>query len=440
MSSNKKVAIVGAGSAGMFAAYKLADEFDVTVIDKGRNIEKRTCQVSLKGTCTKCNPCNIIYGGGGAGLFSDGKLIFNKNIGSNLHEIIEDSKRKDLIDQVEGIFAEYGVKIKDEQSEKIVSLKKKALQNGIEFVHSAQTHIGSDNLGGLMIKVRDDLEKKGVKFVFNSKIEDLSELDYDSVMLAPGRGGSIWLENILKKESIPFSYRPVDVGVRVEVPKEIAADIVSISRDMKFYVITDKYNDTVRTFCTCPEGFVDIEAHGDFMLVNGHSDAKNRSQNTNFALLVTIPLTEPLVNTNTYANLIARLFNGLGGQSPIMQRLGDIRKGRRSKKENQDKYMFEPTLKDVTYGDITLAMPSRYMDNIIEAIDRLNKIMPGLANDSTILYGPELKFHGLRIETDQYLYAGDNVYVAGDGAGVSRGIVGAAASGLLAAEGIIRQT
>jgi uncharacterized FAD-dependent dehydrogenase len=438
LSKKKKVIIVGAGSAGMFAAYKLAGKCDVTVIDQGRNIEKRTCQVSLKGKCTKCNPCNIIYGAGGAGLFSDGKLIFNKCIGNNLHEIAEDEKVSGLVDEVEEIFSLYGVKVKTEESEEVNKLKKKALQQGIEFIHSRQTHIGSDKLGSLMIKVRDDLEKKGVRFEFSRKVEDLASLEYDEIILAPGRGGAQWMDDTLKKNSIPYSYRAVDVGVRVEVPKEIAHDIVSISRDMKFYVITDKYNDTVRTFCTCPEGFVDIEAHGEFMLVNGHSDAENRSNNTNFAMLVTIPLTEPLVNTNTYANLIARLFNGLGGQKPIMQRLGDIRRGRRSKKETQGKFLFEPTLNDVTYGDITLAMPSRYMDNIIEAIDRLDKIMPGLANDSTILYAPEMKFHGLRVETDQYLKASSSVYVAGDGAGFSRGIVGAAASGLLAADGILQ--
>jgi len=435
----RKVAIVGAGPAGMFAAYKLAEKFDVTVFDRGRDIEKRKCQVSSKGRCTACNPCNIIYGGGGAGLFSDGKLIFNPDIGSNLDEIINDSERTALVGEVEEIFGKYGVKVNKSVPPEVDSLRKKAIQNSIYFVHSNQTHIGSDKLGSLMCTVRDDLKSRGVDFVFNKKVELLGELEFDIVLLAPGRSGADWLENILKNENIDFSYRPVDIGVRVEVSSEITEEVVNVSRDMKFYINTEKYNDKVRTFCTCPNGFVDIEAHGEFMLVNGHSDSENKSPNTNFALLVTIPLTKPLVNTNTYASLIARLFNGLGGEKPIMQRLGDIRKGRRSREENETKFISAPTLKDVTYGDITLAMPSRYMDNLIEAIDKLDKIMPGIANDSTIFYAPEMKFHGLKIKTNKYLSASEKVYVAGDGAGVSRGIVGAAASGLLAAEGIIKE-
>lgn len=437
MNPKKKVVIVGAGSAGLFAAYGLAGKADVTVVDKGKDIEQRKCQVSLKGKCAKCSPCNIICGGGGAGLFSDGKLIFNTNIGSNLSELIGERKSLELVARVEEVFSHYGVKVRKDESQKIDSLKRKAMQHGIDFVHARQTHIGSDKLSSLMSRVRDDLKENGVNFVFGEEVDSLKELDYDAVILAPGRVGAEWLEQILEKHSISYGYRPVDVGVRVEVPKEITADVVDISRDMKFYIITGKYNDKVRTFCTCPQGFVDIEAHGEFMLVNGHSDSEKKSDNTNFALLVTIPLTRPLVNTNTYANLIARMFDGLGGQKPILQRLGDIRKGRRSRKENQGKYMFKPSLKDVTYGDITLAMPSRYMENIIEALDRLDRIMPGLAGDSTILYAPELKFHGLRIETDKYLSASSGIYVAGDGAGVSRGIVGAAASGFLAAEGIL---
>ncbi|MFH1414484.1 MAG: FAD-dependent protein [Elusimicrobiota bacterium] len=439
MNSKKKVIIVGAGSAGLFAAIKLAGKVDVTVIDKGHDIEERSCQVSLRGQCTKCNPCNIIYGAGGAGLFSDGKLIFNTNIGTNLAELVDKKKVEKLISLVEKGFAYYDITAVEDEAEKVAELKKKAMQHGIDFVHSRQAHIGSDKLSALMIKVRDDLKKSGVKFIFNKEVNNLEPLEYDAIILAPGRGGATWLEEILHSHYIPFTYRPVDIGVRVEVKREIAADIVNISRDMKFYLISDKYNDKVRTFCTCPDGYVDIEAHGVFVLVNGHSDAENSSGNTNFAVLVTIPLTEPLVNTNTYANLIARLFNGLGGQKPILQRLGDIKKGRRSREGNQKKFMFEPTLKDVTYGDITLAMPGRYMESIINAIDRLDSIMPGLANDSTILYGPELKFHGLKVETDEYLCAGSNIYVAGDGAGVSRGIVGAAASGILAAEGVLRK-
>ncbi|MBN2406556.1 MAG: FAD-dependent oxidoreductase [Elusimicrobia bacterium] len=437
MRSKKKVAIVGAGPAGFFAAHKLAGHCDVRVLDRGRDIEKRVCQVGTRGRCTKCDPCNIIYGGGGAGLFSDGKLIFDTNIGSTLSEVIDARENGELVDEVEAVFSSYGVKSVKTDDGAVGLLKKKSMQYGITFVSPRQTHIGSDKLAGLMIRMRDDLKKKGVEFEFGRDVAGLDELDADAVILAPGRGGAAWLEGILRENGIPYSYRPVDIGVRVEVPKEITDDVVSISRDMKFYIMTDRYNDSVRTFCTCPEGFVDIEAHDEFVLVNGHSDSEKKSGNTNFAVLVTIPLTRPLVNTNTYANLIARLFNGLGGEKPILQRLGDLRKGRRSREGNQDKFIFSPTLRDVTYGDITLSMPKRYLDNIVEALEKLDNIMPGLAGDSTILYAPEIKFHGLKIRTDRYLCSSGKIYSAGDGAGVSRGIIGAAASGLLAAKGIL---
>jgi len=438
VNKNKKIVIVGGGPAGLFAAYKLAGKADITIIDKGRDIEKRKCYVESKGKCIKCNPCNIVYGIGGAGLCSDGKLMFNTKIGNNLDEIIDSGKNAGLVDEVERVFSGYGVKVKETDNARISELKKKAMQYGVEFLSSRQTHIGSDKLGILMKKFRDDLKKNGVKLECSIDLKGLKDRNFDAIILAPGRGGAEWLEKVLVDNSMEFSYRPVDIGVRVEVPKEITQDVVKISRDMKFYVITQKYGDNVRTFCTCPEGFVDIEAHNKFNLVNGHSDSERRSGNTNFALLVTIPLTKPLVNTNTYAHLIAQLFNGLGGEKPILQRLGDLRRGRRSKAINQGKYMFQPTLKNVTYGDIRLAMPSRYVDNLLEAIDKLDKILPGLANESTIFHAPEIKFHGLNIKTDEYLRAKDNVYVAGDGAGVSRGIVGAAASGLLAAEGILK--
>ncbi|MBI5148650.1 FAD-dependent oxidoreductase, partial [Candidatus Pacearchaeota archaeon] len=350
-----------------------------------------------------------------------------------------EEKNAGLVKEIEDIFSIYNVKVKEAEQKEIESMRKKAIRYGINAVYARQTHVGSDKLGELMKKIRDDLKEKGIKFETQKFIKNLDEIDFDYAILAPGRGKASWLEELLVKNSIPFSYRPVDIGVRIEVPKEITEDVIKITRDLKFYILTEKYRDKVRTFCTCPEGFVAKEAHENFVLVNGYANAEKKTENTNFALLVTIPLTEPLVNTNIFANLLAQVFKGLGDGKPILQRLGDLKQGRRSKIKDQDKYAFKPTLKDVTYGDITLAMPGRYLDDIIESIEKLDKIMPGLANNSTLLYAPEIKFHGLEIKTNKYLQASDKIYVAGDGAGLSRGIVGAAASGMLAAEGILER-
>lgn len=435
----KKVAVVGAGPAGLFAAYKLSEKFQVDVFEQGKDIESRICSSENRGRCIKCRECSILSGVGGAGLFSDGKLVFDTSIGNNLSELISKEKNRSTVNEVEEIFSRYGIKAMEYDPKKVGELKKKAIQNGIGFIHARQTHIGSDNLLGIMKKIRDDLRNNGVNFLLGKEIKNLNEVEkYDSIMLAPGRSGSIWLEEILRKKSIPFSYRPVDIGVRIEVLKEVTEDVTNVSRDMKFYITTEKYKDRVRTFCVCPEGKVAKEFHEKFALVNGYSNAEQKTENTNFALLVTIPLTNPLINSNTYSNLIAQVFDGLGAGKPILQRYGDIKNGRRSKLENESRHFFKPTLEDVTYGDIALAMPKRYMDDLTESIEKLDKIMPGISGDSTILYAPEIKFHGLRIKTDEYLNAAEKIYVAGDGAGISRGIVGAAASGLLAAEGILK--
>lgn len=444
-----KVAIVGSGPAGLFAAYKLADKADVTIIDKGKDVEERQCP--SPGDCKACKPCNILCGVGGAGLFSDGKIIFSDVIGNNLNSVVGEAKNKQLVNDVINVFKNYDVRIQElseEEKGKLQEFKKRADSVDGDFLYALQAHIGTDRLLDFMKNMKKDLQSKGIIFlnktnvlgINNKIITNNGEIPYDKIILAPGRVGANWLEQIIKELGIDYSYNPIDMGVRVEVAKEITDNVTNVVRDMKFYLRSKTYNDLIRTFCTCPGGKVTRETHDSFNLVNGHSDSNDNSLNTNFAFLVTMPLTKPLSNTNHWGFKVADLAYVTGVKKPILQRLGDLRKGHRSHVERKDEFLVKPTLNDVVYGDIGLVLPYRITIDILEGLEKLNKIIPGVNNDETLLYAPEIKFHGLKVMTNEYLATKNrNVYVAGDGAGLSRGISGAACCGVLAAEGILKE-
>ncbi|MEI7718936.1 MAG: FAD-dependent oxidoreductase [archaeon] len=446
-----KVRIVGVGPAGLFAAKELAGKVDVVAYDTGREADKRFCPKtrSKTGACIHCQPCQVTHGIGGAGLMTDGKLMYDVRVGNNLNEIIKQDENTQLIKAVENGFAEYGVETVIGNEEKIEQLRRRALQNRVDFIYPRQTHIGSDNLPKLIQQFKKDLEDKGVEFKTSTEVNSLEEIcePGDIVLLAPGRvgGGEDWLENILRNKGVQIGYRPVDIGTRVETDSIVTKEVTDITRDMKFYMTTDRYQTRVRTFCTCPNGFVAQETYGSFATVNGHAESLkdgNQSPNTNFALLVTVPLTQPQSNSNENARKLGEYISNLGGGKIIAQRWGDFKRNRRSKEGKQGEYFLQPTLRDFTWGSLYF-LPEIYHSGIMEGMERLDKIMPGLANDSTTLYIPEIKFHGLRIPTDNYLKVQSqnpqSIYVAGDGSGFSRGIVGAAASGILAAKGIIRE-
>ena len=444
-----KVIIVGGGPAGLFAAYELADFCDVTIIDKGRDSEKRICP--YPNNCKKsCKPCNVVCGIGGAGLFSDGKIIFDTEVGTNLTEIIGLKKNKNLVEKVEKIFSEYSVFARELTNDEIALLneiRKKASQADIKFVYTRQAHVGTNNLKDLISKFKNDLEVRGVEFLCKEEVKDIIPNEnkirttkgvykYDKLILAPGRVGASWLEKIVKKLGIKYEYSPIDIGVRVEVSREITDWITNLVRDMKFHMYL-KNKIFARTFCTCPGGKVTKETHDDFVLVNGYSEKGDPGENTNFAFLIRISLTNPLSNTNEYGREVAALANTIGKGKIILQRLGDLRMEKRSKEKHKFNYLVKPTLDDVVYGDISLALPGKIIKNIVAGIERLNKVIPGVANDSTLLYAPEIKFHGLKIKTNKYLETNiKDIYVGGDGAGLSRGIAGAAACGVLIGEGI----
>jgi uncharacterized FAD-dependent dehydrogenase len=420
---------VGAGPAGLWAAYQLSEKHQVTILEK-RNFV------------------------GGSGLHSDGKLNFHPKIGGDLTEFMTTEEAWRLNYEIRDSFTELGVEMAHSDEEGLKKLEAEASKAGIKFVKIEQNHIGSDYLPDVIARMQKRLEMQGVEIKLNTEAKELvvdngkikaiankdEKFKADAVLLAPGRIGSQWLIEQMNEHDVPMNYNPIDIGLRVEVPNEVMDEVIHGYGcwDPKFHLYTPSYDDFVRTFCVCPAGFVVREPYGEGLFgANGHSMRDTKSKNTNFALLTRMSLTKPLENTTMFGHRIAQLANTLGGHKPILQRLGDLRKYQRSTWERLERSYVEPTLKDVTPGDLTMAYPQRIIMDLIEGLEMLDKVMPGINSDSTLLYGPEIKFYAMRISTDKQLRTKiSNLYVAGDGAGVSRGIVGAAATGLVAAKGI----
>lgn len=424
-----KVVIVGAGPAGLFSAHELAGRCDVTLLEKKSFV-------------------------GGSGLHSDGKLNFHPKIGGDLTQFLPEDRAWNLVYSIRDVFKKLGVEMTPQDEAGLKKLEAEASKAGMKFVKIDQTHIGSDRLPEVMTRMKSRLEDMGVEFHLNTEARDLvveddevkavktrgGEIPADAALLAPGRIGSQWLIEVMRELDIEMRYNPIDLGVRVEVPNPVMDKIIQGYGiwDPKFHLYTRSYDDFVRTFCVCPSGFVVREPYGDNLFgVNGHSMRGKVSENTNFALLVRVSLTEPLENTTEYGHRIAQLANTLGGKKPLLQRLGDLRDNRRSTWKRVERSHVNPTLKEVTPGDIAMAYPKRIVSNLLEGLEMLDRVMPGIDADSTLVYAPEIKFYAMRIKTDDDLRTSiSNLYVAGDGAGVSRGIIGAAATGIVAARGI----
>jgi len=446
-----KVAIVGAGPAGLFAAYELVlnGENSIVIIDKGKDINKRKCPLQSYTKCLKCEPCNVLCGLGGAGGLSDGKLNLRADIGGNLNEFTEDAQS--LIEKIDKIFLKHGAS-KELYGKNFDELEKIASQHGIRFIPIPQRHIGSDKLPSVISSLRRELEGKGVRFLLEKEVKEIEKgerfslimedeiIKADYIIAAVGRSGAEWLSKQAEKLGIKTKHAPIDIGVRVEVPSVVMEDIIARIWDPKFHIYTPTYDDFVRTFCTCPNGFVVMEDYGNYISVNGHSSINEKSGNTNFALLVRVELTEPIENTTAYGMAIASMATVVGGKMPILQRLGDLKAGRRSTWQRIKKSYVEPTLNNATPGDISMALPHRIVTDIIEGLDKLSKVIPGVAEDSTLLYAPEIKFYSMRFIVNKNLETNvQNFFVAGDGAGLSRGIVASAATGIIAARGILKK-
>ncbi|WP_407357302.1 NAD(P)/FAD-dependent oxidoreductase [Methanolobus sp. WCC5] len=451
------VVIVGAGPAGLFAAYGLAGRgLDVLVIDAGKDIDKRNCPMSPIASCNHCSPCCILCGVGGAGAYSDGTLNLRPDIGGNLAELTGDNDSAwKLVDKVDDIYLKYGApkKTYSATGSDAEMLKRRAASAGARFIDIKQRHIGSDNSTALIACMKRDLEAKGITFLLEAKVRELiieegkcrgvllenREIRSRYTLLAPGRVGYEWMNWLVNRHSINFSYSGVDIGVRVEVPSIIMDPITRINHDPKFHIYTRRYDDFVRTFCTNEHGFVVKEEYEGFVATNGHSMHSRESDNTNFAFLVHVELTRPMENTIKYARSVAKLATTIGGGKPVLQRLGDLRRGRRSTAERLSRNAVVNTLKDVTPGDISMAMPHRIVMDIIEGLEVLSKIIPGVDSDCTLLYAPEVKLYSLRIDVDSTMQTNiTDLFVAGDGAGLSRDLVNSSATGVLAANGILQ--
>jgi hypothetical protein len=453
------VIVVGAGPAGLCAAWELSNNgCKVLVVDMGKDVIERKCKMSEipEGMCYHCSPCDVMCGVGGAGTFSDGTLNLRPDIGGNLSDFVPNSEAWKLVEEVDRIFVMCGAPPKIEPSEEEVEvIERRAASVGAKFLPTPQRHIGSDNAPEVILNLKKRLEEKGVEFLLETEVKDIlvedgvckgvvladgRKLCAKYVILAPGRIGVSWVEELVERHNIKAHHGPIDVGIRVEVPAIVMDPITKINRDPKFHIRTKKYDDFVRTFCTNERGFVVKEEYEGFVATNGHSYKEKKSENTNFAFLVRIELTEPLENTTKYGKSIAKLATTIGGGKPVLQRMGDLRKGRRSTWKRLEMNSVSPTLKDVTPGDISMALPHRIVMDIIEGLEKLNEIMPGVASDSVLLYAPEIKFYARVFEVDSNMETNiKNLFAAGDGAGLSRDIVNASATGILAARGILRR-
>ncbi len=463
----RDVVIVGAGPAGLFAAHELAvkggGKLRVIVVEMGCRAIERRCPMAeaaleenmgVKG-CAGCQPCHVMCGVGGAGALSSGMINLRPDVGGDLHRLIGSwRKAEELIKYVDEVFVRFGApkdrlfKIDDNTASELERLAAKA---GAKFIPTPQRHMGSDNTPRVIENMTRFLEEHGVEFMLRTRALDVEkvgdkmvvrtsrgDLECRVVLLAPGRAGASWFAELAERRGIEVEPGPLDVGVRVEIPSYIAEPVTRIVRDPKIIMYTKVYDDKVRTFCTNPNGFVVQERYEGFVCVNGESYASIKSKNTNFALLATVRLTDPLEDTIAYGESIARTAAKLGGGKPLIQRFGDLVAGRRSTWDRISRSSVEPTLKNVTPGDIGMALPYRVVANLIEAINRLDTIMPGVASSQTLLYAPEIKFYSVKAIVNHRLETTmENVFVAGDGAGLSRGINVAAATGIIAAHGIL---
>ena len=459
------VIIIGAGPAGLFSAYELITKnkkLKIALLDKGSSVEHRICPMNKKGVpCQNCNPCAILAGYGGAGTFSDGKLNFIPRLGkSDLTKYMSESDACKLIDETEEIFNKFKMDadVYPSNMDEAIEIRKKVEIAGSKLLLIKQKHLGSDHLPEYIQGICDYLEDKGVRLSERANVIDIKTesetkhlvtyekgkksevIEGKNIIVAPGRTGAKWIQELADKYGIPYLSQSIEIGVRVEVRKDIMEDITNIIYDPTIFIKTDTYGDEIRTFCTNPGGFVAKENYYGYICVNGHALKDIKSNNTNFAFISKVTLTEPVTNTRLYGESIARIANVLGDGKPIIQSLKDLRNGRRSEWHRINKGFIEPTLKDCVAGDLALVMPHRIITNILEGLEKLDKIIPGVNNDDTLLYGPEIKFFSNEIQTDNnFKLEKANVYFIGDGAGKAGNIVTAAATGLVAARDILER-
>lgn len=455
---NYDVIIIGAGPGGIFSAYELVQqnpELNIGVFEAGHSLEKRHCPIDGERikSCVNCKSCSIMSGFGGAGAFSDGKYNITNDFGGTLYEYIGKRQAIELMQYVDEINMKHGGEGTKLYSTAGTGFKKICMQNKLNLLDASVRHLGTDInfivLENLYAELRDKVD-----FYFDTPVKTVERLDdgyrihcedavYDAeqCIISVGRSGSKWMEQICNDLAINTKSNRVDIGVRVELPAVIFSHLTDELYESKIVYRTQKFEDPVRTFCMNPKGIVVTENTNGIVTVNGHSyeGADKQTENTNFALLVSKHFSEPFKDSNGYGESIARLSNMLGG-GVIVQRFGDLVRGRRSNAKRIAEGMVEPTL-SATPGDLSLVLPKRILDGIMEMIYALDKIAPGTANDDTLLYGVEVKFYNMEVELDEHLEScHKGLYIIGDGSGVTHSLSHASASGVYVARQITKKT
>ena len=451
------VIIIGAGPAGIFSAYEIARNTDLKILmlDKGPDLEKRKCPASRGFGCIHCEPCLLLSGWGGAGAFSDGKLTLSTDVGGWLNEYISKKELNELINYVDSVYLKFGATkhLYGADIEKVEEIERKASLAGLKLIHQKIRHMGTERCAEVLRKIRDELDgkvevklKKDVKglIVKNNIAEGIETTDGEKyfgkyVVVAPGRSGAEWLQSEAQALGLRTLNNPVDVGIRVEILAAVMEELTNVLYEPKFIYYSKFFDDKVRTFCVAPYGEVITESYNGVLSVNGQSYAERKTENTNFAILVSTSFTEPFKEPIAYGKYLARLSNLLSG-GVIVQRLGDLEAGRRSTPERIARSIVTPSLKNATPGDLSFVLPYRYLADIREMLQALDKIAPGTYSRDTLLYGVEVKFYSSRLQLSSCLETKiHNLFTIGDGAGVTRGLIQASASGVIAAREIMKR-
>ncbi len=442
-----QVAIVGAGPSAIFAALTLskAGIGDVAIFERGKDIHERKRGRGMELLC----------GWGGAGAFSDGKLTLSPKVGGFLSDFVPEVELINLLRKADEIYLSFGApkEILGRPSDRTEALYQEAKLAGLEFIPMDIRHLGTENCAPLLKEIRSALENK-VDVFFNNPVKEIlvgnekamgvllengSQVNADYVICGPGRVGAEWIKNEVQRLGIPSVPSPVDIGVRVEASASILQKLTDIAYEAKFIYYSKTFDDKVRTFCMNPFGEVVTETIDEIVTVNGHSYAKKRTENTNFAILVSNTFTEPFKDPIAYGKYIARLANLLGN-GVIIQRLGDLVDGRRSTPDRINRCITQPTLISATPGDLSFVLPYRHLKSIIEMLEVLDRITPGIFSRHTLLYGVEVKFYTNRVKISSALETDvKNLFVIGDGAGITRGLMQASISGILAANEILKR-
>ena len=454
---NYDVIIIGAGPGGIFSAYELTlinPQLKVAVFESGHPLGKRHCPIDgdkIK-SCISCKTCSIMSGFGGAGAFSDGKYNITNAFGGTLYEYIGKQQALDLMHYVDGINMRYGGEGTKLYSTTGSKFKKECIQHDLHLLDASVRHLGTDINYVVLENIWNELKEKA-DFFFDTPVEAVKKSDggyiivtrdgeysCERCIISVGRSGSKWMERVCRELEIPTRSNRVDLGVRVELPAGVFAHLTDELYESKIVYRTNTYGDRVRTFCMNPRGAVVAENTNGIITVNGHSyeDPAKHTDNTNFALLVSQQFSEPFRDSNGYGESIARLSNMLGG-GVLVQRFGDLIRGRRSTQQRVDDAFLIPTLR-ATPGDLSLVLPKRILDGIIEMIYALDKVAPGTANDDTLLYGVEVKFYNMEVAVNANLECcHENLYVIGDGSGITHSLSHASASGVHVARKIIEK-